>query len=182
MEREQLSQQALSLCLQCLRELLRALTCNKYILTHSSGINLILNEPPTQQQQVEAMGTAINLDHMNPASQLLLDTYRAYQKALKNLSQKEGLFAQVLCDVFKQHSPLPNESSSYTLEQTIKFCQQRIAANRLASQQANLQSGSSATGSLTSLAYGPATQLFNQHQIGANIQVYILMTVKLQRF
>lgn len=79
-ERIQLSDQALSLCVQSLRGLIKRMTSGKEIY--------ITELVPTDQEA-------------NPQVRLVMDLYRAYMKVQKYLPQKESLFSGLFIDTYK---------------------------------------------------------------------------------
>ncbi|GLV33874.1 hypothetical protein CBL_11242 [Carabus blaptoides fortunei] len=103
-ERKQLSDQALSICIQCIRSMLKQLVGGKKIYTESE-----------MQAHSETDMTA----------KLTLDIYRSYQKVQKHLVHKENVFSGLLIDTYKHYIQNKLPEGGNILEAAIKFCQQR---------------------------------------------------------
>ncbi|XP_046833228.1 uncharacterized protein LOC124430542 isoform X2 [Vespa crabro] len=108
-EREQLSRQALTLCLQSLRS-----------RVHTMG------SPSTID--------SVHLIRTDSRTQVLLDVYKIYQQIQKHFQNKEPTvqaFASLLIDTYKIYIGNKNLDGNI-LEMAIKCCQRQILANKIA--------------------------------------------------
>ncbi|XP_008547464.1 calcineurin-binding protein cabin-1 [Microplitis demolitor] len=113
-EREQLSRQALTLCLQSLRT------------------------------RVQSMGPSnpndsTQLCRVDPRTRVLLDVYKIYQQVSKNFQGKEvQAFATLLVDTYKAYRDMKT-SAGNLLEDAMRFCQQQNLANKIVANQTSQQ-------------------------------------------
>ncbi|KAK2589329.1 hypothetical protein KPH14_007877 [Odynerus spinipes] len=108
-EREQLSRQALTLCLQSLKS-----------RVHTMG------SPSTID--------SVHLIRTDSRTQVLLDVYKIYQQVQKHFQNKEPTiqaFASLLTDTYKTYIGNKNLDGNI-LEMAIKCCQRQILANKIA--------------------------------------------------
>lgn len=80
-ERQQLSDQALSICIQTIKSIIKRLGDGKEIYSE------LENKEPGQETNTQA--------------KFVLDVYRDYMKVQKYFSQKESIFSALLIDAYK---------------------------------------------------------------------------------
>lgn len=85
-ERQQLSDQALSICIQLLRGMVKKFQAGKLSIEQPDTSNI---NPNTQEKDA--------------APKLILDVYRAYQKIQKHIPNKENVFSGFLTDTYKHY-------------------------------------------------------------------------------
>ncbi|KAF7992530.1 hypothetical protein HCN44_004874 [Aphidius gifuensis] len=126
-EREQLSTQALTLCLQSLRT------------------RVSIMGPPSITDNIQQ-------SRLDARTHCLLDVWKAYQLVQKNIQGKEAqAFATLLVDAYKSYMGIKTAEGNL-VEVALRFCQQQNAANKNASVNSLQQNSNTLTSIATAVA------------------------------